>query len=129
MARERRELHVLVVDDNSMLRLLLVEVLAQAGCRVSTACDGVEAVNILEEEPVDFLITDYDMPRMNGLELIRWSKANLPHMTVVMMSGRNCQALAAEGRECGALRILRKPISVEHLLSLVGEFRKTTAPP
>ncbi len=129
MAQDRRELHVLVVDDDSMLRLLLVEVLAQAGCRVFTACDGVEAVRLLEEEPVDCLITDYDMPRMNGLELIRWSKANLPQMTVVMMSGRNCQALAAEGRECGALRVLLKPIAVEHLLSLLGAIRETTAPP
>ncbi len=129
MTRERAKLHVLVADDDSLLRLLLVEVLGQAGCRVFTACDGAEAVKILEEEPVDCLITDYDMPRMNGLELIRWSKAHLPHMTVLMMTGQNCQALAAEGRECGALRVLLKPITVEHLLTLVGEIRETTTPP
>ncbi len=129
MGEEGREFRVLAVDDDCFVRLLFAEVLARASCRVLTASDGAEAVEILEGEPVDLLITDYEMPRMNGLDLIRWSKARFPHVTAVMITGQDPQALAARGRECGALRILRKPVSVEHLLALVGEIRGTAPPP
>lgn len=129
MGEEGREFRVLAVDDDYLIRLLLADVLTNASCRVLTASDGAEAVEILEKEPVDLLITDYDMPRMNGLDLIRWSKARFPHVTAVMITGQNCQALAAEGRQFGALRVLLKPFSVEHLLSLVGEIRGTAPIP
>lgn len=129
MGEEERAFRVLAVDDDYVNRLLLVDVLANASCRVLTASDGAEAVEILEEQPVDLLITDYDMPRMNGLDLIRWSKARFPHVTAVMVTGQDSQALAAQGRECGALRVLLKPLSVEHLLSLVDEIRGTAPIP
>ena len=128
VSRETRPLRVLAVDDDSTIRQLLVEVLTLAGCRVLAASDGMEALRILEGESVDLLITDYQMPRMNGLELLRWSKAHLPHVTVVMMTGRDSQSLAEEGEGCGALRVLRKPISIEHLLSLVREIRGMAPP-
>jgi two-component system chemotaxis response regulator CheY len=129
MGEGRPELRVLVVDDDAGIRLLLADVLTEASCRVFTASDGAEAVEILEAEPVDLLITDYDMPRMNGLELIRWSQARLPHMTTVMITGHDAQTVRAEGWTCGALRILQKPFSEEHLLLLVGELRGAAVTP
>lgn len=129
MREERRELRVLAVDDDYRIRLLLTEVLAHASCRVLTASDGAEAMKILEVEPVDLLITDYEMPRMNGLDLIRWSKGRFPHVTAVMITGQDSSALAAQGRECGVLRVLRKPFSVEDLVSLVGEIRDAAPTP
>jgi ATP-dependent Lon protease len=129
MGEERHAFRVLAVDDDDSVRLLLAEVLAGESCRVLTASNGVEAVEILEGEPVDLLITDYEMPRMNGLDLIRWSKARFPHVTAVMITGQDSQALAARGRECGVLHILRKPISVETLRSVVGEIRGTAPAP
>jgi len=129
MCRERHALRVLAVDDDPLIRELLTEVLAQAGCQLLTASDGTEAVRILEQEPVDFLITDYDMPRMNGLELVRWSKERLPHLTAVMITGQDCQALAAEGRANGASAVLLKPFSVEQILSLLREIGWKAPPP
>ncbi len=125
MGEEGREFRVLVVDDDDLNRLLLVDVLTGARCRVLSASDGTEAVRILEEQPVDLLITDYDMPRMNGLDLIRWSKARFPHVTAVMVTGQDSQVLSAQGRKCGALRVLLKPFSVGHFLSLVDKIRDT----
>lgn len=122
MAQARRELRVLVVDDDANIRLLIAEQLREACCRVFTASDGEEAVEILEREPVDLLVTDYEMPRMNGLELIRWSQARLPHLPTVLITGHEPETVAAEGWRCGTLRMLRKPFSVEHLLLLVGEL-------
>ncbi len=125
MGEEGREFRVLVVDDDDLNRLLLVDVLTGGGCRVLSASNGTDAVKILEEQPVDLLITDYDMPRMNGLDLIRWSKARFPHVTAVMVTGQDSQVLSTQGRKCGALRVLLKPLSVGDFLSLVDKIRDT----
>lgn len=123
MGGKQGELRVLAVDDNEGIRLLIADVLMEAGCRVFTAANGTEAMNILKDEFVDLLITDYHMPQMNGLELIRWSRTRLPQMAVVMMTGDASEAVADEGWKSGAHRILLKPFSFEHLLLLVGELR------
>jgi chemosensory pili system protein ChpA (sensor histidine kinase/response regulator) len=117
------EFWVLVVDDSEPARCLIADVLKDAGCLVRTASDGAEAVEMLEAERVDLLLTDCDMPRMNGLELIRWSRAHLPHVPTVLMTGRERETVAADAWNCGALRILLKPFSIDHLLLLVGELR------
>ena len=84
MGESWREPWVLVVDDAEQTRRLIADELREAGCRVWTASNGVEAVEILEAQRVDVLFTDCDMPRMNGLELIRWSRAHLPHVPTVL---------------------------------------------
>lgn len=129
MGQERGALRVLAVDDDPLFRELLVELLAQAGCRVLTACDGAEATEILASQPVDVLITDYEMPRLNGLGLIRWSRTHFPGLSTVMITGQNSHAVAAEAREWGALRVLSKPVTVEHLSSLLREIRAILSSP
>lgn len=124
MSKNRRDLHVLVVDDNAALRQHLAEALALWGCCVFTASDGVEAMKTLENERVDLLITDYDMPRMNGLDLIQWSKVRLPQLIAVLITGHTSQELTAAGRRCGAWRVLLKPLSAQHFLSLLEEVRE-----
>lgn len=129
MRREKSAVAVLVVDDDPAIRSMLAEALGYAGCRVLTAADGAEATEILGEEAVDLLVTDYDMPRMNGLDLIRWSKARSPHLIAVMITGENCPALAAQGREHGAADVFLKPFPVTHLLALVEEVRAAAPDP
>ncbi len=123
MEREQRELRVLAVDDDHGIRLLIADELTEAGCRVFTARDGQEAVSILEVEQVDLIITDNNMPRMSGLELIRWIRAHLPHVATIMMTGDPSQMTMTEAWASGVHRILLKPFSLEHLLLLVGELR------
>ena len=127
MGETRSAFGVLVVEDGDKTRRLVADVLREARCRVWTASDGVEAVEILEAERVDLLLTDYDMPRMNGLELLRWSQAHVPHVPRVLMTGHEREAVAAEAWKCGAQRILLKPFSVDHLLLILGELRVAAA--
>jgi CheY-like chemotaxis protein len=122
MGEEVRGIRVLVVDDDAGVRLFLAEVLREASCQVLTASDGAEAAGVLAGERVDLLITDYDMPRMNGLDLIRWSQARLPHVPTVLITGHDPETVMGEGWKGGALRILVKPFTEEHLLLLVGEL-------
>ena len=126
MGEIRRELRVLVVDDDESVRLLIAEEFREAHYRVFTAANGPEAIEVLGREPVDALITDYGMPRMNGLELIRWSRARLPHLITVLVTGHDPEAVAPEGWNDRDLPILQKPFSVDHLLLLVGELHQAT---
>ena len=122
MGEARRELRVLVADDDEAIRLSLGDVLKRAGCRVHTASDGIEAVRILEAVPVDLLVTDYDMPRMSGLELIRWCQAILPGLPTVLISGHNPQTITGECAKRGVHRVLQQPFTGEQLLCLAGEL-------
>ncbi|MBU0600071.1 response regulator, partial [bacterium] len=60
---------VLIADDEVHIRKILEHALTEAGYDVSVAQDGEEAINIIEKEPVDLVITDLDMPKLNGFEL------------------------------------------------------------
>jgi CheY-like chemotaxis protein len=123
---EGREIRVLVVDDDEGVRLFLSVILSEEGCRVLSAPDGAEGQEILRIHPVDLLITDYNMPRMNGLDLISWSRLRLPEVPAVLVTGQEDPALEAAARACGALRVFLKPFPIEELLLLVGQLRRAT---
>jgi len=78
---------ILVVDDEPEIRRLLVDVLSGPACRVVTAEDGVDAVRKLQRGRFSAVVTDINMPRMDGLELLRWIKKNRRKEAVVVMSG------------------------------------------
>ena len=78
---------VLVVDDEPEIRRLLVDVLSGPTCRVVTAEDGVDAVKKLQRGRFSAVVTDINMPRMDGLELLRWIKKNRRKEAVVVMTG------------------------------------------
>jgi CheY-like chemotaxis protein len=117
---------VLVVDDDEGVRLFLSLILSEEGCRVLSASDGVEGLEILRFHPVDLLITDYNMPRMNGLDLISWSRMRLPEVPAVLVTGQEDPALEAAARACGALRVFLKPLTLDELLLLIGQIRRAT---
>ncbi|HSB68160.1 MAG TPA: response regulator [Candidatus Methylomirabilis sp.] len=119
MENEGREICVLAVDDDERSRSLLTLVLSDERCRVLTASNGVEAMELLRAEPVDFLITDYDMPQMNGLELIRHVKSCFSHVAVVLITGHEDPSVAAAARSSGVRRVFLKPFPIEELLAVV----------
>jgi two-component system, NtrC family, response regulator AtoC len=123
---EGREIRVLVADDDEGVRLYLSVILSEEGCRVLSAPDGFEGWEILKTNPVDLLITDYKMPRMNGLDLISWSRLHLPEVPAVLMTGQEDPVLEAAARACGALRVFLKPLPLEELLLLIGRLRRAT---
>jgi signal transduction histidine kinase len=111
----RRELSVLVVDDQPVLRDLLGEMLAAEGHRVELACDGRSALERFEAEQFDLVITDRAMPEMNGDQLAAAIKARAPQMPVLMLTGfgdgDGCPEHVSEFVD----RILTKPASIADL--------------
>lgn len=102
--REVRRRKVLVVDDSPLTRELLVSLLESVGYQVIQAVDGGQAVDVLGREAVDIVVTDLEMPRVDGLELTRRLKshATFRSLPVVIVTTRGSEADRRRGMEAGA---------------------------
>ena len=78
---------ILCADDEMAIRLLVSEELKEEGYVVYTAANGREALNIIEEVPLDLVILDIKMPEMDGIEALRQIKARYPDLPVVFFTG------------------------------------------
>jgi len=115
-------MRLLAVDDNHLQRTLVARFLADAGCRVETAADGIEALAKFIAGAFDVVVCDCEMPRMNGLQLCRAIR-ELPNGLepyLIMMTGRVDAASArAESIRAGADAFLTKPCRPADLLQLI----------
>jgi two-component system sensor histidine kinase and response regulator WspE len=103
-ASAERKKRLMVVDDSPLTRELLVSLLESAGYFILQAADGAEALERLSTEPVDCVVTDLEMPRVDGLELTRRVKAHptLRSLPVVIVTTRGSDADRRRGMEAGA---------------------------
>lgn len=110
---------VLVVDDEAAIRRALGATLLAAGYGVLEAGDGRDALDLLETERVDVVISDVRMPRMDGLELAETLRVRRPSLPVFLLSGWASPGdLTARGLD--GTRLLEKPIDAQHLLDVVA---------
>ncbi len=115
-------LSILVVDDDALVREVTAWMLADAGHRVHEANDGIAALDFLVNEgPVDLLITDINMPRMDGLELVQQIKARWPALPVLLVSGRP--------QPPGTQAFMAKPFGWDALVKAVSRVLTPAAPP
>jgi two-component system chemotaxis response regulator CheY len=113
---------VLVVDDSETVRQVLQLTLSNAGFDVIEAEDGDDALNRLASASVvDMLITDLNMPNMDGLELIKKIRADKKHRftPIVMLTTESSEEKKRAGREAGASGWIVKPFKPEQLLKVV----------
>jgi len=112
---EQREARLLIAEDEANLRLVLQKELQRLGYRVQAAADGEAALRKLEESNVDVLLCDINMPRMDGMELLRrvHERPNPPE--VIMLTGQGTIETAVEAMRIGAYDYLTKPYSIDEL--------------
>ncbi len=110
---------VLVVDDAPDVLEALQRKLTSRGYRVFTAPGVPEAKRFLDEESVDVVITDMKMPRVGGLDLIRYVRENIPDTEVMVITGYASVPDAVEAVKTGAEEYLPKPFTEEELLTAV----------
>jgi len=108
---------ILVVDDDERARELLMEVLGRRGHGVSLASDGQKALTLLEEKVsfYDLVITDLNMPRMDGLELLQRIRERSFPVEVILLTSSPGHGMVTRARELGAFAVLSKPCDLEEL--------------
>jgi len=112
---EQRDARLLIAEDEANLRLVLQKELQRLGYRVHAAPDGEAALRKLEESNVDVMLCDINMPRMDGMELLRrvHERPNPPE--VIMLTGQGTIETAVEAMKMGAYDYLTKPYSITEL--------------
>ena len=114
---------LLVDDDPSILRLLekVIEQSFAEHLKVETLLDATEARDRIEQGGVDILLTDLEMPSVNGLELLRSAKRRNAHSQVLLLTGHSSHQALLDALELGASDYLLKPFEQAELLELVGQ--------
>ena len=110
---------VLFVDDELPLRDVVSRLLGRRGVEVVTAGDAVSAVEVLRARPVDLVLTDYQMPDMDGFELLAHVREHYPALPAIMITGHASVQHAVRAMAHGAIDYLPKPFAVDALAERV----------
>jgi two-component system chemotaxis response regulator CheY len=118
---------ILAVDDSNTMRQMVAHVLRMGGYRVLEAADGEAALELAQSQPVDAVLTDHNLPGMDGIDLVRALRA-LPQYErtpIVVLSTERSEELRRAGREAGANGWMVKPFDPERLLEVFGRVLAT----
>ena len=110
---------VLVVDDEEIIRNFLFEVLCEE-YEVSLASDGDEAIEQLQKQSFDIVITDLKMPRVSGEEVVKFACENDPSVRVIVISGFSSLYTVSQSINNGACAFLSKPFTIDELKQTVA---------
>ena len=118
-----QSLPILVVEDDPNLREAVCDTLELAGQSVVSAPGGVEALKLLEAQPVSIVVSDVRMMPMDGIALLKEIRSRFPHLPVVLMTAFADVDRAVEAMRSGACDFLLKPFEPKALLEHVARYR------
>jgi two-component system, chemotaxis family, chemotaxis protein CheY len=115
---------ILVVDDTRSMRKMVTAVLETAGYSVAEAGDGLEALELARQRVYDLVVTDQNMPRMDGVSLIRElrSLSEYDPVALLVLSTEVNPELKQQGRDAGATGWMAKPFDPQQMLDIVRAF-------
>jgi two-component system, chemotaxis family, chemotaxis protein CheY len=125
-------LNVLVVDDSAAIRKILLRVLSQSDLPIDAvfeANDGLEALKVLETTPVNLVLSDINMPNMDGLDFLTKVRANArwKDLIILMVTTEGSQAKVLEAVRLGANGYVRKPFTSDQIKDKVMSCLKERA--
>ncbi len=118
-------MNVLVIDDNAVVRDLLVVAIERAGHRVQAVGNGNDGLDLVERGNVDAVVTDVFMPECDGIEVLRALRARRPDLPVLVISGGSPMIdvdFLLVAKQFGAVEILRKPFEPKELTSALARL-------
>lgn len=110
---------ILLVDDEENARIALSRLLTRGGYIVDAVANGFEALNHLREHDVNLIVTDINMPEMDGIEFLREVNRSFPGCTVVMITAYGGVESYIEAINLGAFEYINKPVKIEELKSVL----------
>ncbi|WP_029933475.1 response regulator [Thiomicrospira pelophila] len=112
---------ILLVDDEPAIIKMLKWRLETTGYKVISAISGIEALKVIQQTPVDFVITDVRMPSMDGFTLITKIKTILSNIPCLIMSGHGDIDMNSQAQQVGACGYIHKPIKFDELEVLINQ--------
>lgn len=112
------EVRALIMDDSSVMRKILARALRQAGIDpliVLEAGSGAEALDLLSQNPIHLIVSDINIPCMDGLEFLRQIQARHPGIPVVVVTTESSAAYVKEAIRAGVQAYLRKPFTADQI--------------
>ncbi len=109
----------MIADDEESFRSTVTTLLEGEGYTVQTTADGVQAINALQQRSYDALLLDVKMPKVDGLEVLKFAKDNSPSTEVIMVTGFHDVKIAVQCMHMGAYDYITKPHSAEELTSVL----------
>jgi twitching motility two-component system response regulator PilH len=119
---------VMVVDDSPTIRAMLVNLLSQHGLTVVEAEDGLIAKQLMKDLRPDLVITDVVMPNMNGYELCRWVKTEIPGVPVILCSTKGEAFDRHWAMKQGGDAYIIKPFNSEEMMAAVRSLLQGVSP-
>ena len=115
---------ILVVDDTRSMRAMVAAVLEGAGYEVAQAGDGLEALELARTRVFDLVVTDHNMPVMDGVTLVRELRqlASYDNVALIVLSTEVDPVLKQKGRDAGATGWMAKPFDPQRMLDIVSKF-------
>jgi DNA-binding response OmpR family regulator len=115
---------ILIVDDERDLVDAYVRLLERAGHRCVGAFGANEAIELIDSDPPDLVLTDLSLPDSNGIEVVRHARAKSALMPIIVMSGANTRGMNEAALAAGANLCLLKPVSIAELTRVIADALK-----
>ena len=117
---------IMTVDDSTSVRQMVSFTLKDASYEVIEAIDGKDALSKLEKHPVNMVITDLNMPNLDGIALIKQIRANASYrfIPIIMLTTESQESRKIEGKQAGATGWIIKPFKPEQLVAVVKKVLK-----
>lgn len=118
---------ILIVEDEDNARNALARLLSREGFIVETVSNGCEALNYLRQQPVNLIVTDMKMPRMDGITFLRELNRDFPKSNVIMITAYGGVESYLEAMNLGAFEYINKPVRIEELRMIMKKILEADA--
>ncbi len=122
MSRDQKR--ILVVDDEENARIGLSRLLVKEGFVVDSVSNGYEALNYLRQQDVNLIVTDINMPEMNGINFLKELNRSFPKSNVIMVTAYGGVESYIEAMNLGAFEYINKPVKMDELKSILKKIFK-----
>lgn len=119
---EQAKKRILVVDDEENARIGLSKLLEREGFEVESVSNGYEALNYLNQRQVNVIVTDINMPEMNGITFLKELNKNFPASNVIMITAYGGVESYIEVMNLGAFEYINKPVKIDELTSILKKI-------
>jgi two-component system response regulator (stage 0 sporulation protein F) len=123
----KQQKRILVVDDEENARIGLSRLLTNEGFLVDSVSNGYEALNYLRQQEVNLIISDINMPEMNGISFLKELNKNFPKSNVIMITAYGGVESYIEAMNLGVFEYINKPVKIEELKSILKKIFKETS--